>query len=102
MASDTQRDKGDVITKSNWHMLLERVRVRTVVPFLGAGLSADLLPLWDPLISDVSESVLGDEADSIDPKRNDIKTEAIRTKLNASDEPEAKKRKKKKHGRYIN
>ena len=99
MASDTQLDKGDDITKSNWHMLLERVRARTVVPFLGAGLSADLLPLWDPLISDVSKSVLGDEADGIDPKHNDIKTEAIRTKLNASDEPEAKK---KKHGRYIN
>ena len=64
--------------KDYWEMLLERVRARTVVPFLGAGLSVNTLPLWGPLIEDLSRSVgLQDDTNL----SNDVKTEAIRAKL---------------------
>jgi hypothetical protein len=83
MASDQlEQDETTEDERTNYKVLMERVRARTVVPFLGAGLSADLLPVWSTLIESVAETVLGSNPwrgdNSLD---NSIKVEVIRDKL---------------------
>ena len=63
---------------ADWEMLLERVRGRTVVPFVGAGLSCSVLPLWDKLVDRVLERL---EMPTMKGERLPVKTEFIREEL---------------------
>ena len=63
---------------AEWEMLVQRVRGRTVIPFVGAGLSCGLLPMWDRLIEQLLEK-LG--LPQMKGEKMPVKTEVIRDAL---------------------
>jgi hypothetical protein len=63
---------------AEWEMLVQRVRGRTVIPFVGAGLSCGLLPMWDGLVEQLLEK-LG--LPQMKGEKMPVKTEVIRDAL---------------------
>ena len=70
-------------------MLVQRVRRRTVIPFVGAGLSCGFFPMWERLIEELMEK-LG--LPQMKGEKMPVKTEVIRDALRKRERESSGKR----------
>ncbi|XP_062508684.1 uncharacterized protein LOC134184929 [Corticium candelabrum] len=74
---------------TEWDMLVQRVRRRTVIPFVGAGLSCGFFPMWERLIEELMEK-LG--LPQMKGEKMPVKTEVIRDALRKRERESSGKR----------